>query len=328
MPLTICPHDMEPRYSVYGRDSGRPVRFGPFTVHLVHDELSECPWQDWPDGLVPVAYVAGRDGLTVFDLGDGIESPFEAMSDGQISRHWRGICDALDYDRAAHNEEAKRDRATWGGDLAEHRRDLFRDFLAGIKSESLRCYLDALQAVWNIAGAHALRIGLNGYSQGDHLDALLVYNRNTAERHGNPWPLRHDVAADLESEAELLRSWAFGDVWGFIVEDQDGGHVDSCFGFYGCYFDGDPGGGGYVLTQAAEAVETALHNAMEVAANAEHAARGDFRDLRREWRDARARAGGLTGGAICKALESEARRLVARWRDARNTYRTCAAALA
>lgn len=36
-----------------------------------------------------------------------------------------------------------------------------------------------------------------------------------------------------QGEAETWRAWANGEVYGFIVEDEDGKHLDSCWGFYG-----------------------------------------------------------------------------------------------
>ena len=32
---------------------------------------------------------------------------------------------------------------------------------------------------------------------------------------------------------EVYEQWANGDIWGYIVEDQDGNELDSCWGFYG-----------------------------------------------------------------------------------------------
>lgn len=37
----------------------------------------------------------------------------------------------------------------------------------------------------------------------------------------------------LRGEVETFDQYLTGDVWGFIVEDDDGNHLDSCWGFYG-----------------------------------------------------------------------------------------------
>jgi len=39
--------------------------------------------------------------------------------------------------------------------------------------------------------------------------------------------------ACLESEVEVYDQYLTGDVWGYVIEDQDGNHLDSCWGFYG-----------------------------------------------------------------------------------------------
>jgi hypothetical protein len=37
----------------------------------------------------------------------------------------------------------------------------------------------------------------------------------------------------MRGEIETYLAWADGEVYGFVVEDEDGNHVDSCWGFYG-----------------------------------------------------------------------------------------------
>jgi hypothetical protein len=37
----------------------------------------------------------------------------------------------------------------------------------------------------------------------------------------------------LRSEVETYDQFLSGDVWGYTIEDQEGEHVDSCWGFYG-----------------------------------------------------------------------------------------------
>ena len=36
-----------------------------------------------------------------------------------------------------------------------------------------------------------------------------------------------------ESHVECWNQYLSGDVWGYVIEDEDGEHVDSCWGFYG-----------------------------------------------------------------------------------------------
>lgn len=37
----------------------------------------------------------------------------------------------------------------------------------------------------------------------------------------------------LRGEVEIYDQYLRGEVYGFIVEDDDGEHIDSCWGFYG-----------------------------------------------------------------------------------------------
>lgn len=44
---------------------------------------------------------------------------------------------------------------------------------------------------------------------------------------------RDEVTACLRSEIEAYDQFLTGDVWGFIIENHNGEHVDSCWGFLG-----------------------------------------------------------------------------------------------
>jgi len=55
-----------------------------------------------------------------------------------------------------------------------------------------------------------------------------------------------------EAAASLIEQWnqySSGDVWGYIIEDDEGNHVDSCWGFYGR---------AYCEQEAKSAMESAL----------------------------------------------------------------------
>jgi len=45
--------------------------------------------------------------------------------------------------------------------------------------------------------------------------------------------VREKVELCLKSEIATYSSYVEGDVWGFVVEDEVGNHVDSCWGFIG-----------------------------------------------------------------------------------------------
>lgn len=71
-------------------------------------------------------------------------------------------------------------------------------------------------------------------------DALLEWKLEAGtwdtkiKRHdGVEQTLRKWAEGLLESEVEEYDQYLTGDVWGFVIEDEDGEHVDSCSGFFG-----------------------------------------------------------------------------------------------
>ena len=57
---------------------------------------------------------------------------------------------------------------------------------------------------------------------------------------------REIAEKQAESLVETWNQYLSGDVWGFVIEDEDGDHIDSCWGFYGQE---------YALESAKEAVD-------------------------------------------------------------------------
>ena len=48
---------------------------------------------------------------------------------------------------------------------------------------------------------------------------------------------REQVLLYLKGEIETFDQYLRGDIYGFIIEDEDGEHIDSCWGFYGDDFE-------------------------------------------------------------------------------------------
>lgn len=48
--------------------------------------------------------------------------------------------------------------------------------------------------------------------------------------------LKQKIEKQLEGEVETYAQFLEGDVYGFCIEDEDGNHIDSCYGFYGSDF--------------------------------------------------------------------------------------------
>ncbi len=45
--------------------------------------------------------------------------------------------------------------------------------------------------------------------------------------------VREKARKYMAGEVETYSQWANGDVYGYVVEDKEGNHLDSCWGFYG-----------------------------------------------------------------------------------------------
>lgn len=45
--------------------------------------------------------------------------------------------------------------------------------------------------------------------------------------------LRVKVMECLRAEVETYDQYLTGDTWGYVIEDKNGNHIESCFGFYG-----------------------------------------------------------------------------------------------
>ena len=71
--------------------------------------------------------------------------------------------------------------------------------------------------------------------------------------YGDETPTPEQLEANFESAIETLNDYASGNVYGFVIENEEGEHLDSCWGFYGDYDD-------YCLKEARDMLE---HHAKE-----------------------------------------------------------------
>ncbi len=243
-----------------------------FRVRMIQDDSPANPFTD-DDGHWPmiVDYQDRGHNFTTYDKGKGpsLDNPLARFTDGQIIRHqkailaalgdtcynaWTGSQWSLADDFAGHMA----DYCAKGDDRADIMRDYFNDQLGNV-SEGDR--LETLASLYAIIGIQSLCACSNGYSQGDYAELLIVATPEAMDAFGWPKEKRNDVArvaADMESQRKLYGQWAWGDCYGYIVEqapadddarDDDDAwqEVDSCWGFYG----DDPqenGMDGYILS--------------------------------------------------------------------------------
>jgi hypothetical protein len=227
------------RLNPYDFTPGEPVDLGAVTLTIHLDDWRENPWTAW-DCQTPLAWHSGGHGsVNLHDSGDGILNPLGDVSPRWVSRHWRKIAQALDLDAGAEDAEARAQARDYGEPLGAVRLEQFRSALRDMAGNTwgvVSDYFDALEALWELRGCPALAFQRNGYSQGDSVLGLLVATPAHAERCG--FDLKapgHDIRASLEGDADLFGAWAFGDVYGFTLEDKATGEIlDSVWGFYGC----------------------------------------------------------------------------------------------
>ena len=70
--------------------------------------------------------------------------------------------------------------------------------------------------------------GLAGVIVCDKKKAMQVYGYKKSCK-----SLEEKTLGHLDSEIKTLDKWVSGDIYGFIIEDENGEEIDSCWGFYG-----------------------------------------------------------------------------------------------
>jgi len=211
-------------------------------VEIWHDDYTQNPYDDC-DGMAPAIWY--YDSFREYGEYD-LESPLEGLN---VSRHWRAICDALGICPTEHDKAARLTKRDYPrDDMAEIRRELFQDALADMRGNSWgrACdYLDALAALWRLRGVQADTFQSNGYSPGDSSRGLIVHHPEWLKAMGMT-PGKYDVEKDMQCDVKTYGAWAWGDVYGFTVDD------DSCGGVYG--FDID-----YMADMVADSVNSVLN---------------------------------------------------------------------
>lgn len=211
---------------------------GGFIVKAIRDESAESPWEAW-DGQSPLIVYYDR---SLDEKGD-VPNPLADMSDSFIARNWRALCKIFDQAPDA----AKERKADYGYfKIADAKRELLDEWLDNIRpgrySGHAGDYMTALGELCELRGWPSLSTSSHGYSQGDYAELLLIFSPAYAKAIGATWPRSAKAKAEarerLKSDAKLWGAWAWGDVYGFVIESADGTELpgdclDSCFGFYG-----------------------------------------------------------------------------------------------
>lgn len=203
----------------------RTATYRGVTIRAVQDDSPENPFEAWETELPTLVYSGRREGFSDYSDGE-LYRPLEAMNDRKISRNWRLIANALGLTPAAVAQEISERRTDYGETADDTRRELFAVTLDDMRHGNGSDYLEALATLWRIAGCVAETWTSRGYSQGDWADGLSVATRGWVKMTGAP---RSSHSEQCKAAGKLWGAWAWGDVYGFIIDDAD----ESCFGFYG-----------------------------------------------------------------------------------------------
>lgn len=219
---------------------GKAQQIGPFQVTIHHDLSPENPWENW-DCMTPM--LTYSESTQTYDSGDGIEDFFSFVTPAWVSRNWRKIAAILDMNETTADQDM-RDYAVDYISLSDARFDYFETALSEMAPSS-RCwgtacdYFDNLEALYDLAGIPAL------CAQRNDVRILLVATPAHAKRRGGD-------KNDFEADADLYGAWAWGDVYGYSINDTKTGEVvDSCWGYYGCFWEKDA----HILEEVESAME-------------------------------------------------------------------------
>lgn len=230
---------------------GYRAEYRGLVLKAVHDDCPSNPFEDW-DGHWPM--LVRYDGsFTTYDRtkGTDIGSPLDRFNDALLVHLQHHI--AKTFDMSVQTLlETHCDHWDWPEDddgyhlIPKHCTDVdaLREAFAcelGDVPNSRR--LDVLSALYNVLDIPNLRATSRGHCQGDQADLLIVATPEAqAELRSQPEDMDNEtwaktLAADMQAQVDLYSAWAWGDVYGFVIENEHGEELDSCWGYYGSEFD-------------------------------------------------------------------------------------------
>lgn len=210
---------------------------GGLIVRAIQDSDAGNPWESF-DNEPPLIVYHDRS----IDWHGGDIEPLADVSDSWIARHWRQLCDIFGAPPEIAREH-KEDNGYFR--LSDARSDLLDEWLSDVKpsrfSGPIGEYMRIMKALCELRGWPSVEVTSRGYSQGDYAELLLVFTPDYAAKIGAAWPRSAKAKAKaanlLEAAGKLWTAWAWGDVYGYVIESAEGDCLDSVWGFYGSDFE-------------------------------------------------------------------------------------------
>lgn len=209
---------------------------------MIHDNDSESP-RDW-DNLGTMVCDHRR-----YNLGDKQGSIADIWSDisSDISdENIRKLCLAIvehytEYGRDEYRRYVRdwRDNA-YGQTIHDIRRDFCEGFVDN--SDSIPEFQEAIESVAVVLPLYlydhsGITMSTGGFScpwDSGLVGVIYVSHKRIRDEYGETSDDSIDKATkNLEGEVRTYAQYLEGDIWGYMIEDDEGEHIDSCFGFYG-----------------------------------------------------------------------------------------------
>jgi hypothetical protein len=210
------------------------------------DTYASNPFEDW-DCNWPIIVRSPdrfRTDFTIYDKvkkGDCPSNPLNRFTPAMLVHDQKAIGAAVEVQQSdfeSHLDDETPELRAYYTD-ADFLRSAFDD---AIEDLSASRKLAAYAALYEILGIVCLNTSSTGYCQGDYAELLIVATPEAIEEFGRTKPIEE---SDLEAQAKLYTAWAWGDVYGYVVEkpvfDEDGEieewvdacDYNSCWGYYG-----------------------------------------------------------------------------------------------
>jgi hypothetical protein len=236
-------------------------------IRAVRDDHPENPFDNW-DGTWPMLVRSERGAKpTLYDKTNGprVDDPLNRISDAQLVHDQITIAKLLDTTIEAVTQYSDDFDGSEGQVKYSRDADFLRTEFQNILDDGREdAKLELYAQLFEIAGVKAHCGMSTGHSQGDWAEVLVVATPEAIKEFGCTESVSDD---DLKAQVKLYGAWAWGDVYGYVIEKRthlwadgrapdgvaalqavldgdidDGGRWeeiegDSCWGYYGSDFD-------------------------------------------------------------------------------------------
>lgn len=219
----------------------------PKVIKKVHDLSPINPFEDW-DCEIPLMYLGGNGRSTFVtdfsnnEIADFILGKAESYEDKEelLSHFGITLADLFenDFEDCMDNYFLNKKIEALGFYLQDYmyKEDLVDDII----SDSLNNLPNSVKELASLAeflGLTHYHAIARGYGQGDWAETLIVPTQKWADSVGVE--LESIDEKQLKDTFDLFSYWAFGDCYGYVIENSVGEVLDVCYGFFGISYSKD-----------------------------------------------------------------------------------------